>query len=64
MITQIEKNLAEKPEKVSADTGYFSEANVTDAAVAKFDLYIATGRDKHGDAVEITSGDAPAGATA
>jgi hypothetical protein len=25
---------------------------------------VATGRDKHGDAVEITSGDAPAGATA
>ena len=64
MITQIEKNLAEKPEKVSADAGYFSEANVTDAAVAKIDLYVATGRDKHGDAVEITSGDAPAGATA
>ena len=64
MITQIEKNLAKKPGKVSADAGYFSEANVTDAAVAKIDLYIATGRDKHGDAVEITSGDAPAGATA
>ena len=63
MITQIEKNLAEKPEKVSADAGYFSEANVTNAAVAKIDLYIATGCDKHGDAVEITSGDAPAGAT-
>jgi hypothetical protein len=46
MITQIEKNLAKKPGKVSSDAGYFSEANVTDAAVAKIDLYIATGRDK------------------
>ena len=33
MIAQIETNLEQKPEKVSADTGYFSEANVTDQSV-------------------------------
>jgi hypothetical protein len=30
MIAQIETNLKQKPEKVSADTGYFSEANVNE----------------------------------
>jgi transposase len=63
MLAQIAKNLKQKPEKVSADTGYFSEANVTDEAVTGIDLYIATGRDKHGDPTETTIGDAPAGAT-
>ena len=63
MLAQIENNLAQKPEKASADAGYFSEANVTHAAVTGIDLYIATGRDKHGDPIETTSGDAPAGAT-
>jgi transposase len=58
MIAQIEKNLASKPEKVSADTGYFSEANVTDESVMDVDLYVATGRDKHGEVVE-TSSDPP-----
>jgi transposase len=64
MLAQIAMNLGQKPEKASADAGYFSEANVTDAAVTGIDLYIATGRDKHGDPTEATTGDAPAGATA
>src|ERR1017187_1326975 len=42
MIAQIVTNLEQKPEKVSADTGYFSEANVTDESVAGIDLHIAT----------------------
>jgi transposase len=63
MLAQIAKNLKQEPEKVSADTGYFSEANVTDESVTGIDLYIATGRDKHGDPTETTIGDAHAGAT-
>jgi len=58
MIAQIAANLDRKPEKVSADTGYFSEANVTDESVKDVDLYVATGRDQHGDAAE-TVGDPP-----
>ena len=58
IIAQVVAHLARKPEKVSADTGYFSEANVTDEQVKDVDLYVATGRDKHGVAVE-TSGDPP-----
>jgi transposase len=64
MVAQIVTNLKQKPEKVSADTGYFSEANVTDKSVKNVDLYVATARGKHADPVEAETGDAPAGATA
>jgi hypothetical protein len=63
MLAQIEKNLERNPEKASADARYFSEANVTGAVVEKIDLYIATGRDKHGDPTEMPLGDAAPGAT-
>jgi len=63
MIAQIVANLQQKPEKVSADTGYFSEANVTDESVKGVDLYVATGRDKHSAAVEPTGEPPPADAS-
>jgi transposase len=63
MIWLIAANLEQKPEKVSADTGYFSEANVTDEQVKDVDLYVATGRDKHGVAVETSSHPPPPGAS-
>lgn len=59
MIAQIAVNLDRKPEKVSADTGYFSAANVTDEQVKVVDLYVATGRDKHGSTVEICKDSPP-----
>lgn len=64
MVAEIEENLGRKPEKASADTGYFSQANVNDKAVEGVDLYIATGRVKHGAPIEVSSGEAPPGATA
>jgi transposase len=63
IIAQIVTNVEQKPEKVSADTGYFSEANVTDESVKDVDLYVATGRDKHGVAVEASSDPTPPGAS-
>lgn len=63
MIALIATNLEQKPQKVSADTGYFSEANVTDESVKDVDLYVATGRDKHGDTVETSSDSPPPGAS-
>jgi len=63
MIAQIAANVEQKPEKVSADTGYFSEANVTDEQVKDVDLYVATGRDKHGVAVKTSSDPPPPGAS-
>ena len=62
MIARIVANLGQTPEKVSADAGYFSEANVTDESVKDVDLYVATGRDKHGSAVETGSDPPPVGA--
>ena len=52
MIEQAVVNLKQKPEKVSADAGYFSAANLNDKAVKGIDLHLATGRDKHRDPVE------------
>jgi hypothetical protein len=63
MIAQVVANLGQKPEKASADTGYFSEANVTDESVKDVDLYVATGRDKHGAAVETSPDPPPADAS-
>jgi len=63
ILKQVEENLGAMPEKTSADTGYFSEANVTDESVKNIDLYVATGRDKHGVAVETSSDPLPADAS-
>jgi transposase len=63
MIAQIATNLERKSEKVSADTGYFSEANMTDESVEDIDLYVATGRDKHSDVAETSSDPPPADAS-
>ena len=49
IIAQVQANVGCVPEAVSADAGYWSEANVTDPGVAGIDLHIATGRQKHGD---------------
>jgi transposase len=63
MIAQMVANLEQKPEKVSADTGYFSEANVTHESVKDVDLYVATGRDKHSGVVETFCDPPPLGAS-
>ncbi len=63
MIALMAANLEQKPEKVSADTGYFSEANVTDESVKDVDLYVATGQDKHSGVVETISDPLPPGAS-
>lgn len=64
MLVQVEENLGRKPETATADTGYFSEASVTDPRLAETDLYIATGRDKHGETPEPATEPPPDGATA
>jgi transposase len=59
MIEQVKANTGRNPEAVSADAGYWSEDNVTDARVAGIDLHIATGRQKHGESVETATGPPP-----
>ena len=64
MLEQVETNMGRKPDAVSADAGYWSEANATDPAVAEIDLHVATGRIKHGEVIETASGPPPENATA
>ena len=54
MVNQIEENLGEKPKELSADCGYYSEANVTDLETEEIEAFIAPEKKKHTDA------DAPA----
>ena len=63
MLGQVEENLGRKPQAASADAGYWSEANATDASVAGIDLHIATGRMKHEATIETASGPLPDRAT-
>jgi len=62
MLEQLEANLGRKPDVVSADAGYWSEANATDEKGAGIDLHIATGRMKH-DQTMTESGPPPDQAT-
>ncbi len=53
-----------KPQQVTADSGYFSEANVTDARLAGIDLYVPPDRQKHGSTLPVETGPAPPAAGA
>jgi transposase len=49
----------ELPKIISADSGYFSEANCKELAALEVDAYIATGRLKHGETVLAPRGRIP-----
>jgi len=55
MLMQVQVNVGRVPHAVSADAGYWSDANVTDPRVAGSDLHIATGRHTHGVHPEATA---------
>jgi transposase len=59
MLEEVEANMGRKPDVVSVDAGYRSEANATDETVAGIDLHIATGRMKHDETVATASGPPP-----
>lgn len=46
MLEQVKQNVGQKPEKGSADAGYFSEANLTHQQLNGIDLYVAPEREK------------------
>jgi transposase len=48
MVEHIKTNTGEKPKKLSADTGYFSEDNVEALTEEGIDAYIATEKQNHG----------------
>jgi transposase len=61
MIDHIKGNVGRRPEAVSADAGYWSEANITDERAAGINLHVATGRQKHGEPMGPAS-ESPPGA--
>jgi transposase len=50
MLDAIEANTGELPDELSADAGYCSEANLERLEQMRVSGYVATGRQKHGDA--------------
>jgi len=54
VLEQVEQNLGAKPEAASADTGYWSETQVSDERLGGIALYVATSKQKHGEAEETT----------
>jgi transposase len=61
MIARTVENCGEKPKKMIADAGYFSEANVCETMKWGIDPYIATGRRHHDEEVVAPRGRAPSG---
>jgi hypothetical protein len=62
MLQQVEKNTGSKPIAASADAGYFSAEQVTDERAHSIDLYVAIGKQKHGepDGADVASEASPA----
>ena len=50
MVTEIESQTGRRPRELSADSGYCSEDNLAELAERHIRGYIATGRQKHGEA--------------
>jgi transposase len=63
MIEAVVEQFGDRPTEVLADSGYCSEANLTALATADLDLYLATGRLKHGEPPPCPRGPLPKGAT-
>ena len=56
MWEQVKIMTASQPQQATADSGYFSEANVTDPKLEGFDLLVALDRHKHGEEVRVATG--------
>lgn len=57
MVKKVVENTGKKPERVTADSGYFSEAAVTDKVMEGMELYVAVARQKHGAEIETADDD-------
>jgi len=49
MLKQVERNTGSKPEAATADAGYFSAEQINDERMKDIELYVATGKQKHGE---------------
>ena len=54
MLERVEQNMGAKPKAATADAGYFSEGQVTDERVSGIELYVAIGKQKHGEPPDAT----------
>lgn len=54
MLEQVERNVGTKPQAVSADSGYWDPQQVEDTRLEGIDLYVATGKEKHGGGVDAS----------
>src|SRR6267143_2018304 len=53
MLEQVKIMTGSQPQQATADSGYFSEANVTDPRLEGIDLLVAPDRQKHGEAMPV-----------
>jgi len=56
MLEQVKVLTGSRPQQATADSGYFSEANVTDAKLEGIDLLVVPDRQKHGEEVPVATG--------
>ena len=49
MLEQVQQNVGDKPQAASVDTGYWDPKQVSDPRVQGIDLYVAVGKQKHGE---------------
>ena len=59
MVRQVEENLGAKPQRVSAHSGYYSEANVRYLREGGIDDYVCPDRLKHGEEAAPVRGRIP-----
>ena len=63
MLEQVKIMTGSPPEQATADVGYFSEKQVTDAKLKAIDLLVAPDRQKHGSVTPTATGPPPAGSS-
>jgi transposase len=59
MLERVKIVTGSRPQQATADSGYFSEANVTDPKLAGIDLLVAPDRQKHGERGPAATGPPP-----
>jgi transposase len=63
MLKEVKVQKGSPPPQATADTGYFSEQNVTDGQLQGIDLFVAPDRQKHGEERPATTGPPPPAAS-
>ena len=59
MLREVKVQMGIPPQRATADSGYFSEPNVTDAQLQEIGLFVAPDRQKHGEKRPTTTGPPP-----